>query len=244
MALMHIDPGVANNAAYPVSDSVYANSPHLATEAFMRPLEEDFHGPLITSGAIYGPWVVANIGTPTYAVGTATADHPGVMQVTSQASANTGATILMPVTQIIPAGGEMSEFVFQVGITTGAIDFLGFFIANSYTQPTTGAWINIAGTTLSGVCGGGSITSTGSTYTITQATWYRATITNNTANTLWTFRLYTCSNKTLVWTDTVSSNLPAALLSHGIVTANSGGSAVLCGVLDYMNVQVNRALSR
>ena len=124
--------------------------------------------------------------------------------------------------------------------------YLGFMVTNTYNQPTIGAWINIAATTLTGVCGNGSITATGTSYTIAGATWYRALVQNNAANTTWTFSLYACAAPTvLLWQAQVTGgNIPAQLLSHGVVEANSGGSAVTLLDLDYMNMQVNTALTR
>ena len=246
MSFGHTDPLGTNNAAYAVSETAYATYPHPAIHNYAQALEQDFYGPLIANGVLYGPWVVTNIGTPTYAVGTAPVNHPGVMRATSQASANTGCMIQLAATQIVPGGGESSEFVFNVLTTTTFMGYMGFMVFNTYNQPTIGAWINIAATTLTGVVGNGSITATGTSYTISAATWYRAIVQNNAGNTSWTFTLYACAAPTTVlWQNSCSgANIPAQLLSHGVVEANSGGSAVTLMDLDYMNLNIANALTR
>ena len=249
MGTLHTDPGQTNNPAYPVSETAFATYPHIPWHTYTEIVEEDFAGPLISNGARYGPYVVTNnsAGTPTYAVGTATANNPGVMLTTSAAVANTGNTILTAATQIMPGGGESTEIVFSLGITATFAGYLGFLVSTptAYAQPTIGAWLNIAAAVVTGVCGNVSITSTATSYTITQATWYRAIITNNAANTLWTFSLYQCSSGVRLWTDTVQgANIPAQLLGHGIVQSNSGASAVALLSIDYMTINIARALVR
>jgi len=224
-----------------VPQTIYEQAMHKPSYRTMQFYEEDFVGPIIASAAKYGPWVVANIGTPTYAVGTATANHPGVQKATSQASANTGCSILASATQILPGGGESSEFVFYIGDTTTFGAYMGFMVANSYTRPTVGAWIDIDATTLAGYC---NTTVTTTTATVAASTWYRAKIENNAANSGWTFSLYTAGGVTPVWTSTVTATPPAALFSHGVIEFNTGGSALALLSLDYMNMAVNRDLAR
>jgi len=224
-----------------VPQTIYEQAMHKPSYHSMQYYEDDFVGPLIASTAKYGPWVVTNIGTPTYAVGTATANHPGVQKATSQASANTGCTILTSALQIYPGGGEYSEFVFSIGSTTTFGAYMGFMVPNSYTRPTVGAWIDINATALNGYC---NTTVTTTTKTITAATWYRARIENNAANTAYTFSLYTAGGVTPIWTSTVVATLPAELVTHGVIQFNTGGSALELLSLDYMNVAVNRELTR
>jgi hypothetical protein len=224
-----------------VPQTIYAESKHQPSYKSMQFYEEDFMGPLIASTVKYGPWVVTNIGSPTYAVGTATANHPGVQKATSQASTNTGCSILSSALQIYPAGGEFSEFVFSIGSTTTFGAFMGFYVANSYTRPTVGAWIDISATTLCGYCG---TTVTGTTKTITAATWYRARVENNATNDAWTFSLFTAGGVTPIWTSTVIATLPAELVTHGVIQFNTGSSALELLSLDYMNLAVNRTLIR
>ena len=244
MGTRHIIPASINSALEStglVPQTTYERGMHKPSYRSMQAYEEDFVGPLIASTAHFGPWVVANIGTPTYAVGTATANHPGVMLATSQASANTGCTILSSGLQIYPGGGETSEFVFSIGSTTTFGAFMGFFVANSYTRPTVGAWIDISTTTLSGYC---NTTVTGSTTTVAASTWYRAKIENNADNTAWTFSLYTAGGVTPKWTSTVTATLPAELVTHGVIQFNTGASALALLSLDYMNLSLNRELTR
>lgn len=224
-----------------VPQTIYENAMHKPSYRSMQFYEDDFIGPLIASTARYGPWVVANIGTPTYAVGTATTNHPGVQKATSQASANTGCTILTAATQIYPGGGESAEFIFSIGDTTTFGAYMGFLVPNSYTRPTVGAWIDIDATTLAGYC---NTTVTTTTATIVAGTWYRAKIENNAANTAYTFSLYTAGGVTPAWTKSVTATLPAALCSHGVIQFNTGASALELLSLDYMNVAVNRELLR
>jgi hypothetical protein len=244
MGTRHIIPARTDSFAESsglVPQGMYEQAAHKPSYRTMAFYEEEFLGPLIASAAHYGPWVVTNIGTPTYAVGTATTNHPGVQKATSQASANTGCMILTSALQIYPAGGCTSEFIFSIGSTTTFGAFMGFFVTNTYTRPTVGAWIDISTTTLSGYC---NTTVTSTTATIAAATWYRARIENNAANTAWTFSLFTAGGVTPTWTSTVIATLPAELVTHGVIQFNTGASALELLSLDYMNVSIDRNLVR
>jgi len=247
MAILNADPLGVNNPAYAVSESAYATAPHVMSRVGTQAFETDFIYPAYANNAVFPPWTVTNnsAGTPTYSNSTSTADHPGIALATG-IGANTGCNILMPAATFLPAGGEYSEMCFQLGVLAGSACYFGFLnsTTTAYAQPTVGAWINILAGVVSGSCGQASVTTTATTYTLTAATWYRATIANNATNTGWTFSLYTAAiPPVLLWQQTVTLTPPTAALNHGVVQSNSTGSAAILSI-DYMAAGVTRALNR
>ena len=193
------------------------------------------------------PWTEAAIASGTITIANCLANHPGIIYLKSSTSADSGVLIRLGYQNLILAGGESSDAIWTVETTAGTVAAHGF--VSSLGKPTvtdSGVRVFINGTTLSGISYAGSTqTNTGTTYTITQGTWYRSRVSIDAAKTVATFSLYTCADGTLVWTDTVT---PAAftpnVLQSTLVVTNSGSSAINLMQLDYINIAIDRVFVR
>jgi len=200
-----------------------------------------------TATYAFPPWYGAAINAGTIAAATGLPNHPGVMRIISSTTANSGATFYLYSAALLLAGGETTELVFQVGTTTGTTIRFGFQDSFDTTAPVDAAWINIAGTTLTGKTRSNSVESTtGTSYALAASTWYRVKIVINADATRVDFYLYSEAG-TQLWTDYLTTNIPTATgreTGHGIVVTNSGTSALALVNLDYMSLSINRTLTR
>lgn len=135
-------------------------------------------------------------------------NHPGVIRST-QSGANTGYRFSMNLLNPYLGGGEVMEFIFQAQSTSNTVFRLGLQDSVNSTAPSNGGWIHVAGTTLNGkTAAGGSTSTTGTSYTISTSVWYRARVfVADGAGTVY-FELYTCADGALVWSDSLSANIP------------------------------------
>ena len=157
-------------------------------------------------------WGATAIGAGTRAAIASSANHPGVVRFT-QNGANTGYQYDLGdnnPTNILLGGGEVYECIFSLPTATATVERLGFQDSITTTAPVDGAWINIAATTLSGKTSNNStVSTTATTHTVSTGTWYRAVVYVNSTS-LVTFTLYTCSDGAVVWTNTLTTNIPSA----------------------------------
>ena len=159
------------------------------------PASTDFLWNGATSTALIAPWFAAAAVSGTSTAVTGTANHPGIVTLTSSTSANSGYAYALGTSSFLLAGTEVTEFIFQVVTTANTTARLGFQDSNSSTAPTDGAWVNIAATTLDGRTASNTTSSTsGTNYTITASVWYRAKVVVNSDATQVDFYLYTCAN--------------------------------------------------
>lgn len=157
------------------------------------------------------PFTPTAIGAGTFVPLAQVANHPGIWRISSGAGANTGhAVTLGGILAVLIGGGEIGEFIFRVPAPTNVVERLGFIDSVSAVAPVDGVSIVMAGTTLDGRTVSNSVQSiTASNVTIAANTWYRGKIEVNNAATLVTFSLYD-ANSALLWTDTLSANIPIA----------------------------------
>jgi len=147
------------------------------------------------------------IGAGTVAAIASEASHPGIINFT-QSGANTGGWIgITGLTSVALAGGEVFECIFRMNSVTNTVYRLGFQDSITTTLPTDGCYIHIAGTTADGRSYSNTTnTTTGTTYTVSAATWYRAKVFVSATN-LATFTIYNMAGAVL-WSDTVATNIP------------------------------------
>jgi hypothetical protein len=168
--------------------------------------------------------------------------------MTSSTTANSGGyAATTTLTSQLIGGGEESELVFRLqNVSTETLRF-GFLDSLTSTQPTDGIWFDIQGATLRGYCkNNAGPTSTASTYTVSNTTWYRAKITVNAAKSSVLFQLYSEAG-TLLWSDTVTANIPTAAgreTGHGVVCTSSGTTAAALVDIDYISLVINRNIAR
>lgn len=216
--------------------------------------ETDFLlGSTIASWA-YGvtPWQGIAVGAGTLSIAGGTAKHPGQHIIKSHASTvNSGWTWLISSVAFLIAGGEEAEFIFQyispaAGVNTIRI---GFHDTADINIPVDGAWLDIVAGVLTGrTSSNSSASATASNFNLTSATWYRVKITLNANASLVTFTLYSEAG-TVLWTDTLNTNIPTGagrIVGHGIIATNSapGGTGQNIYTIDYMSILINRQLIR
>jgi hypothetical protein len=203
---------------------------------------------MTAAATAFAPWYGTAISSGTISNGTGSADHPGVLQMKSSTSADSGYYLYVSGVSMLIAGGESTDIVFRVVNSTNTTAFIGFHDGTSVTAPTDGAWLDIAGTTLTGRCkNNAGPTDTATTYTITDNVWYRGRIVVNAAGTRVDFYLYLCSTGAQVWTGYCTANIPTGAgrgTGHGVCVTNSATTAVTLIELDYMNIAIDRVFVR
>jgi hypothetical protein len=182
-------------------------------------------------------------GTLTAAVN-APADHPGVAIISSAAGANTGYNIGLINTALwILAGGEIFELIATITNTTNLVGRFGFLDTQTTTAPTDGAWIDIAGTTVTGKTNDNTTPSTtGTSYTLSAGQWYRFKIYYD--GTTVHFYVYDLSN-VLQWSDTLTTTIPTgAGRSFGVnaLLYKTTVTGVELGRLDWMSFRNTRLM--
>jgi len=134
--------------------------------------------------------------------------RPGVVQIGNNSNANGGVYWQVGSETFLIAGGEAFTLVFRVDASTDVVGHFGFQDAFTAAEPVDGVYINLDGTTLDGMTASNSTRSTtSSSYTISEDTWYTARVTVNAGGTTASFSL-TNSVGTLLWSDTLDTNLP------------------------------------
>jgi len=204
----------------------------------------------LTGASAYIPW--ANTAINGTAAGIAgTANNPGIVRLTSSATANSGYRYQTTTSAFLLAGTEFTNFVFRMPATNaGTTIRMGFHDATTITAPVDGVWINIAGTTLNGKTASNSTSSTTATnYPLVAGTFYSVKIevnSNATQVTQVNYYLYDSSG-TQLWYNNITANIPTATgreTGHGIIATNSGIVAVSLVDIDYVDMGITDALLR
>lgn len=194
-------------------------------------------------------WLNAGFGTTagTSPSKSGSSNHPGITAITSSVAADSGYRYLTTIISFLLAGGETTEFIFMPVTTTNTVVRLGFMDSGSSAAVVDAVNINITATTLTGkTSAASSASTTGTTYTVSESTWYRAKIVVNANATRVDFYLY-AANGSLLWTDYLTTNIPTTAgqeTGHGVIAYNTGTSAVEIIDMDYMSLYINRDLVR
>ena len=219
---------------------------------YFTQLEQDFL--LRPAVGTFLPWYGTATGTGTVALTAADSDHPGIINLSTSTTANSGYALLTDTNVFRLAGREQTTIIFRPSLKAANATriFMGFIDSNAAsTAIVDGVYINVTGNItvglrLEGIAQNNSIqVRTASSYTLAGNTWYRVNIT--IVNT--TFVQYELYNNTgLLWTDNTTSGVPLATgreTGHGI-SAGVIGSAVASGLVevDYMNAKIERVLNR
>ena len=214
-------------------------------------IESDFFNASVN--AIPGILGVA-ISSGTVGVVASDANHPGAIYLRDSTTANGGYRFLTDISSFRITGGEVTEFVFKpVSVRAAASFRFGFQDSTAIqTAPTDGVFINVVGNATNPILSGKTRNNntesvTGTTYTLTANTWYRAKIEVNADATLITFTLYSEAG-TQLWQQTLSTNIPKTAgreVGWGIIAGETSTDAA-ADILhaDYINLSVSRTLTR
>jgi hypothetical protein len=208
----------------------------------------DFLSPTSTTLA---PYLGTAVASGTVAIGTTgeyDANHPGVIRIASSTTTNSGFHIGSSTGALLLGGAEEAIIIWRPSVFANTTTRAGFHDANSSTAPVDGCWIEVD---TSGVASGktsnnSTASTTGTTFQLVAGTWYRFCVTLNAAATSVTFEI-TNDAGTVLWTDTLSANIPTASgreTGIAFISTNVGTTATGLSTLDYMSYICRRTLAR
>jgi hypothetical protein len=186
------------------------------------------------------PFTGTAVSSGTSAMNAATYnDRPGMVNLTSSTSANSGFRWQTDANSIRVSGGEVFECVFFVNSLTNTLTRMGFHDSTSSADAVDGAYIELpagSGAAVLKTASNSTRTSSGTIATLTTANWYRAVITVNRDATAVTAEIYDSSGG-LLGSQTNTANIPSAVgreCQVGIIHTNSGATATTGIILDYL----------
>lgn len=193
------------------------------------------------------PWTQAAVNTGSVSsLVTPAQKHPGVASYVSAAVANSGYGIRILITALLLAGGEKTTFIFKTATTiTGVTRRMGFHDTTDYNDAVDGVYAEIVDGVIKGKTANNSVRSTtGTTYTLTAATWYRLVVQLNADASLATYTLYADDSATVLWKDTLTTNIPKTVgreTGHGDVCTYLPAVSDTIGHLDYIDLVLPNA---
>jgi len=249
------NPTALNNGdvlTYVLARSRWENAPAGAASIKTQFYETEFLDYFATSPALFDPWFLVSPQDGTVSKIAGLALHPGIIRFSSTTSADSGYMALTQIDGILIAGGEQANFIIRPQVLAGTTIRLGFHDSSSSAAPVDGCYIEMAQVAavdgvIVGKTSSNSVRSTTvSNYTLVTDTWYQLRVAVNAAVNLVSYYLYNEAGVQL-WTDTLAANIPVAAgreVGHGIVATNSATSAVALVDVDYMNLWIDRNLTR
>jgi len=198
------------------------------------------------SASVLVPWIGVHLLSGTANGATGALKHPGTLMYSSSSSANSGYSVRQTANTIVLGGGEKSTAIIKTASTLmGVTRRIFFHDTIDATAPVDGVYTEIVDGVLSGKTSSNSTrTTTGTTYTLTADTWYRLKCEINKDATQATYTLYADDSATVLWTDTLSTNIPKTIgreVGHGDICTYSGSSAITIGYLDYIDIIIPNA---
>lgn len=213
-------------------------------------VETDFLGAATadTGESSWAIWDLAVISSGTQAKIAGDANHPGILQISSSTTANSGAYIRTEITAFLIAGGERAEFIFRIPNLTNTTVRMGFLDTGTSTDATDGVYIEVpsTGDAVLKTANNNTRTTSATIATLAANTWYRAVIEVAGGAASATGSIFNGAG-TLLGSQTNTTNIPTAAgreTGHGIVATNSGTTAVAILQIDYMNLAINRLMQR
>lgn len=188
------------------------------------------------------PWGRAALGGGSITDLDGQANHPGIIELGSSTSANSGYRIsaYSPYNQFLIAGGEVADAVFRFSVKSNTTVYFGFHTSNNHTIPTNGAYIKVVNGTAEGESAlGGTRTTTSTSYAVADDTWYHMRVTVEASAATITYAIYNDAGTSL-WSDTTTTNIPTTQeIGHTFVATNSGTSALPLVRLDYLGMTLS-----
>jgi len=202
------------------------------------PIQCEFTG---ISAALVAPLGPAAVVSGTCAIVAGQAGHPGIAQLSSSTSANSGYLFNMGLTAVLISGGEVAELVFKtpvIGLLATTTIRFGYHDTATITSPLDGVYFEMA-SGASGVMKGAARSNNTQTLTtdgltLAASTWYRLKLKVNDTATQVDFYIYDAAGS-LLWTNNVQSNLPTATgreCGCSVIVTNSGTVASILALLD------------
>lgn len=200
----------------------------------------DFLSPSIS------PWSTLIVASGTSTGVSGSLKHPGVRNLTSSTTQNSGYGYNTTSNSILLCGGEKTTIIFKTASTiTGITRRLGFHDTIDQNDANDGVYAEIIDGVITGkTSSAGTRSATTATYTLTASTWYRLVIQLNSDATAATFYLYADDSNTLLWSSILNTNVPNSVgreTGHGDISTYNGTSAITIGSIDYMDIVLPNA---
>jgi hypothetical protein len=193
------------------------------------------------------PWTGAAISSGTVtntfsaAMVTADPDFYGVVLLRCTATANTGYRITNSATQLhlMPGTHYTSRFMIPIAGMTTAWMINGLHDASAKADPVDGVYIKLDGLNCNFVASSNSVRTIGAAFSIVQLKWYVLHIDVISSSEV-RFSVYNDTDNTLVFAETLTSNIPAAnatrALGAGVVVVGSHLAVADVMALDWIGV--------
>jgi hypothetical protein len=195
------------------------------------------------------PWVGSAIGAGTAAIISGTANHPGIVRITSAAGL-TGIRFMLDLQTFLIQGTESHTFWLRPQTLANSILRFGFHDTTSSADATDGCYIEMAqvagvdGTIVGKTAAAAARSTTATSFLLTTNTWYRLRVAVNAAANLVTFSCFSEAGA-LLWTDTLNTNIPTApgQETGSAIVALSSGTVAICDI-DAIQLDITRPLVR
>lgn len=187
----------------------------------------------IASGSVTSPSIVD-------------ANHPGIVRFLSSTTTNSGGQVITDTAAYTFGGGEVFEAMARVESLTLSTMRLGFHDASSVSDAVDGGYFEMpeGGLIVAKTANNSTRTTSGTSYQLVAATWYRFRIMVNAAATAILYEIEDTSGVKL-FDVTLTTNIPTSRsFGASCIMTNSGTSAIDIGNLDYMAFDCARDLVR
>jgi hypothetical protein len=198
------------------------------------------------------PWQINAIAGGTASSVPGSANHPGIIYLRSAIAVNSGISIPLQSDAFLIAGDCHADFIIRPQTLAGSVIRCGYMDIFTINDNVDGAYfemntvVAIPGTIVGKCASNSARTTTATSFVLVTNTWYRLTVEVNAAANLVTFTIKDEAGAVL-WTDTVNANIPTGAgrqTGHGINAFNTGAGPVTISDIDYMDIEINRALVR
>lgn len=217
--------------AYQVNQAAGAGE----TFAGSRWRDSDFYNSAATANP---PFTLTAISSGTFNIAPAVADvlAQGTLLLRSSATANSGVRIATTQPVISANGLAFRAILYLPTLTTRTLR-VGYHDATTVTDAVDGAYFEITSLTVVAKTSSNSTrTTSGTTFALTADTFYVFDIEYVSATSV-RFRVSQLSNGTLVYDQTISTNVPSGIARAfvpSLVVTNSAATATNLALIDYM----------
>lgn len=186
------------------------------------------------------------ISSGTIAAGpNADANHPGVVQLSSSATANSGVLFTTTQTILRLGGGEQFDAVFRTPAAFTNVTYrLGFHDTATSADAVDGAYFELVGSgvIVAKTSNNSTRTTSATVATLIASTWYHARVSLNANATLATFEIWDDSG-TLAGSTSIGTNIPTAAgreTGAGFIATFGGVAATVLAQLDYLSFSIQQ----
>lgn len=189
------------------------------------------------------PWSNNLVASGTISATGSAINHDGILQFKSSTNANSGSGVFAKCYGFFIKGLEKTTFIFKTAsLLTGITRRMGFHDSFDINDTANGIYGEIIDGVLKGKTARLNVrTLTTTSYTLSANTWYRFVIQVNKDASQITYTLYADNSNIVLWTDTISTNIPTAtsgvyVTANGDICIYSGTTAIEIGILDYVDI--------